>query len=50
MIWSRPTDAGNIPAPRVGHATALVGQHLIVFGGGNSEGRHFNDMLALDTG
>ncbi len=50
MAWSRPSDAGNLPAARVGHATTLIGNHLIVFGGGNADGRLFNDMYALDTG
>ncbi|CAA0816817.1 Acyl-CoA-binding domain-containing protein 4 [Striga hermonthica] len=37
MEWSRPTQQGEIPSPRAGHAGVTVGENWFVVGGGNNK-------------
>ncbi|XP_019187820.1 PREDICTED: acyl-CoA-binding domain-containing protein 4-like isoform X1 [Ipomoea nil] len=37
MEWSRPTQQGEIPSPRAGHAGATVGENWFIVGGGNNK-------------
>ena len=41
---------GEIPKPRVGHASALVGSVLIVWGGDNRTNNNSNPVKDLDDG
>ncbi|THG07315.1 hypothetical protein TEA_006671 [Camellia sinensis var. sinensis] len=36
MEWSRPTQQGEIPSPRAGHAGATVGENWFIVGGGDN--------------
>ncbi|CAH9073741.1 unnamed protein product [Cuscuta epithymum] len=36
MEWSRPTQQGEIPSPRAGHAGVAVGENWFIVGGGNN--------------
>ncbi|KAL3814677.1 hypothetical protein ACJIZ3_015945 [Penstemon smallii] len=36
MEWSRPTQQGEIPSPRAGHAGVTVGENWFIAGGGNN--------------
>ena len=41
MEWSRPTQQGEIPTPRAGHAGVTVGENWFIVGGGdNKSGMH----------
>lgn len=41
MEWSRPTQQGDIPTPRAGHAGVTVGENWFIVGGGdNKNGMH----------
>lgn len=42
--------AGDIPSPRVGHASALIGSVLIVWGGNTKTDRKANQMDKQDDG
>eukprot|EP00262_Sarcandra_glabra_P017652 TRINITY_DN6117_c0_g1_i1.p1 TRINITY_DN6117_c0_g1~~TRINITY_DN6117_c0_g1_i1.p1 ORF type:complete len:681 (-),score=125.72 TRINITY_DN6117_c0_g1_i1:201-2243(-) len=37
MEWSRPTQQGEIPTPRAGHAGVTVGENWFIAGGGNNK-------------
>ncbi|XP_009619480.1 acyl-CoA-binding domain-containing protein 4-like isoform X2 [Nicotiana tomentosiformis] len=37
MEWSRPTQQGEIPSPRAGHAGVTVGENWFIVGGGNNK-------------
>lgn len=37
MEWSRPTQQGDIPSPRAGHAGVTVGENWFIVGGGNNK-------------
>lgn len=37
MEWSRPTQQGEIPSPRAGHAGVAVGENWFIVGGGNNK-------------
>ncbi|KAJ4969081.1 hypothetical protein NE237_015782 [Protea cynaroides] len=37
MEWSRPTQQGDIPSPRAGHAGVPVGENWFIAGGGNNK-------------
>ncbi|KAF5739863.1 putative acyl-CoA binding protein [Tripterygium wilfordii] len=37
MEWSRPTQQGEIPAPRAGHAGVTVGENWFIVGGGDNK-------------
>lgn len=52
MEWSRPTQQGDIPTPRAGHAGVTVGENWFIVGGGdNKSGTQFEDYyLFLDMG
>lgn len=50
MTWTRPSDAGSVPPPRVGHAATCVGQSLLLFGGVDMQGNPFSDLFVLETG
>lgn len=42
MEWSRPTQLGEIPASRAGHAGVTVGENWFIVGGGdNKKGKSF---------
>lgn len=41
MEWSRPTQQGEIPTPRAGHAGVTVGENWFIVGGGDNK----NGML-----
>ena len=45
--WSFPKTEGTPPEPRFGHATALAGHKLFLYGGGQ-RAKHFNDLQILD--
>ncbi|XP_075511055.1 acyl-CoA-binding domain-containing protein 4-like [Primulina tabacum] len=38
MEWSRPTQQGEIPSPRAGHAGVTVGDNWFIVGGGDNKG------------
>ncbi|GAB4824011.1 hypothetical protein N2152v2_011057 [Parachlorella kessleri] len=49
--WSRLAPSGDTPWPREGHAAALLGQRMYVFGGNtmqDGEERYENDLHILD--
>lgn len=37
MEWSRPTQQGDIPSARAGHAGAAVGENWFIVGGGDNK-------------
>ncbi|KAH1071511.1 hypothetical protein AAZX31_03G216400 [Glycine max] len=37
MEWSRPTQLGEIPSPRAGHAGVTVGENWFIVGGGDNK-------------
>jgi N-acetylneuraminic acid mutarotase len=45
--WSELTCIGFIPAPREGHAAALVDDVIYVFGGRGVDGKDLNDLAAF---
>jgi hypothetical protein len=45
--WSRLECTGSPPSPREGHAAALVGDVIYVFGGRRADGRHLSGLFAL---
>jgi N-acetylneuraminic acid mutarotase len=45
--WSELTCIGFIPAPREGHAAALVDDVMYVFGGRGVDGKDLNDLAAF---
>ncbi|KAE9404377.1 galactose oxidase [Gymnopus androsaceus JB14] len=45
--WSELICAGRIPAPREGHAAALVDNVMYIFGGGGVDGKDLNDLAAF---
>uniref|UniRef100_A0A7C8Z2X7 ACB domain-containing protein n=1 Tax=Opuntia streptacantha TaxID=393608 RepID=A0A7C8Z2X7_OPUST len=38
MEWSRPTQQGDIPSPRAGHAGVTIGENWFIVGGGDNRG------------
>jgi len=41
MEWSRPTQQGEMPSPRAGHAGVAIGENWFIVGGGdNRSGMH----------
>ncbi|GMH13152.1 hypothetical protein Nepgr_014993 [Nepenthes gracilis] len=50
MEWSRPTQQGEIPAPRAGHAGVTVGENWFIVGGGdNKSGASETVVLNMST-
>ncbi|XP_028240510.1 A-agglutinin anchorage subunit-like isoform X2 [Glycine soja] len=50
MEWSRPTQLGEIPSPRAGHAGVTVGENwFIVSGGDNKSGVSETIVLNMST-
>ena len=48
-VWSRPSDTGDLPIPRAGHSSSVIGgNRIVVFAGGDAEDV-FNDLHLLDT-
>lgn len=41
MEWSRPTQQGEVPSPRAGHAGATVGESWFIAGGGDNKSGMF---------
>lgn len=37
MEWSRPTQQGEIPTPRAGHAGVTIGENWFIVGGGDNK-------------
>lgn len=37
MEWTRPTQQGEIPSPRAGHAGVTVGENWFIVGGGDNK-------------
>ncbi|CAG8495640.1 1551_t:CDS:2, partial [Paraglomus occultum] len=46
--WVQPAIIGNRPIARFGHTATTVGTKMYIFGG-EAEGYHMNDLLALDV-
>lgn len=49
MEWHKPKAAGKAPSPRYGHAAAVVGTSVYVFGGSGPSGAIHNDLHRLDV-
>ncbi|XP_011648837.1 acyl-CoA-binding domain-containing protein 4 isoform X2 [Cucumis sativus] len=50
MEWSRPTQQGDIPTPRAGHAGVTVGENWFIVGGGdNKNGVSETAVLNMST-
>lgn len=50
MEWSRPTQQGEIPTPRAGHAGVTVGENWFIVGGGdNKSGASETVVLNMST-
>ncbi|XP_031131140.1 acyl-CoA-binding domain-containing protein 4-like [Ipomoea triloba] len=47
MEWSRPTQQGEIPSARAGHAGATVGENWFIVGGGNNKSG-VSEMVVLN--
>jgi N-acetylneuraminic acid mutarotase len=53
--WSVPKTIGDAPSAREGHAAAVIGTRLYIFGGcgklnDGSDDSYFNDLYYLETG
>eukprot|EP00977_Amphora_coffeiformis_P001850 scaffold353_cov185-Amphora_coffeaeformis.AAC.78 len=48
MVWYPPTVSGEVPSGRSGHAAAMVGQDLVVFGGVKGS-KWLNTVSILNT-
>jgi hypothetical protein len=46
MVWTRPALTGAAPSPRYGHAAAVVGGEIFMFGGMASTG-YSNELHVL---
>ncbi|KAJ4719425.1 acyl-CoA-binding domain-containing protein 4 [Melia azedarach] len=50
MEWSRPTQQGEIPTPRAGHAGVTIGENWFIVGGGdNKSGASETVVLNMST-
>lgn len=50
MEWSRPTQQGDIPSPRAGHAGVAIGENWFIVGGGdNKSGAAETVVLNMST-
>ncbi|CAI0551201.1 unnamed protein product, partial [Linum tenue] len=50
MEWTRPTQQGDIPTPRAGHASVTVGENWFIVGGGdNKSGASETVVLNMST-
>ncbi|CAN0897140.1 Acyl-CoA-binding domain-containing protein 4 [Linum grandiflorum] len=50
MEWTRPTQQGDIPSPRSGHASVTVGENWFIVGGGdNKSGASETVVLNMST-
>ncbi|KAF9669935.1 hypothetical protein SADUNF_Sadunf13G0016400 [Salix dunnii] len=50
MEWTRPTQQGEIPTPRAGHAGVIVGENWFIVGGGdNKSGVSETAVLNMST-
>lgn len=50
MEWSTPTQQGEIPSPRAGHAGVTVGENWFITGGGNNKsGNHLSFNILHGT-
>ncbi|GLT50456.1 hypothetical protein SLA2020_239420 [Shorea laevis] len=50
MEWSRPTQQGEIPTPRAGHASVTIGENWFIVGGGdNKSGASETVVLNMST-
>ncbi|CAO2836704.1 unnamed protein product [Amaranthus hypochondriacus] len=50
MEWSRPTQQGDIPTPRAGHAGVTIGENWFIIGGGdNKSGASETVVLNMST-
>ncbi|XP_021742539.1 acyl-CoA-binding domain-containing protein 4-like [Chenopodium quinoa] len=50
MEWSRPTQQGDIPTPRAGHAGVTIGENWFIVGGGdNKSGASETVVLNMST-
>lgn len=46
MEWSRPTQQGDIPTPRAGHAGVTIGENWFIVGGGdNKSGKNLQHFI-----
>ena len=51
LVWKRKETNGDIPQPRSGHAIAVYGKFMFLFGGIDfSEEAVFNDLYIFDSG
>lgn len=54
LTWSKPEVEGPVPTPRAGHAAAVLGQVMLVVGGGNNNAgcadMYTMDLSGLDRG
>jgi N-acetylneuraminic acid mutarotase len=46
--WTELHCTGSIPSPRAGHAAALIGDVMYVFGGGTHDDTYLGDLTALN--
>lgn len=49
-MWTQISPLGEGPCPRGGHTATLVDNHVIVFGGSNRLGTHFDTTHVLAIG
>jgi hypothetical protein len=48
-LWRELRVKGDCPARRTGHAAAVVGTKVYIFGGKDQQGRLLNDLYILHT-
>ncbi|KAL6324095.1 hypothetical protein AAG906_006366 [Vitis piasezkii] len=48
MEWSRPTQQGDIPTPRAGHAGVPVGENWFIVGGGDNKSGMVSETVVLN--
>jgi hypothetical protein len=48
MTWKKRSVQGVKPCPRAGHSSAIVNDHLFVFGGTNDENQRLKDTWVYD--
>ena len=48
LVWHKMPCSGQVPPPRYGHSSALIGSRMFIFGGKGPNGDTYKDVYFLD--